>query len=56
VPVTDRQLRGDDNGPVAIALLEALEKILLLPVGKAAEAEVVEDDDRELGEAFEGNR
>lgn len=53
MPVADGQLGGDDRGAEAVAFFDGLEKVLLFAILEAGEAEIVNDQNGELGESFE---
>src|SRR5690554_2453781 len=53
VPVGDRQLRRDDRGAGAVAFLDGFEQVLSFGLVEGGETEVVDDDEREPGQAFE---
>ena len=52
VPVADWQLRRDECGADAVALLDGFEQVLSFGFVEGGEAEVVDDQKRELGQAF----
>lgn len=53
VPVTERQLGSDDGGTDAVAFLDGFEQVLPFGLVEGREAEVVDDEERELSQAFE---
>jgi hypothetical protein len=53
VPVAHWELRGHHRGSAAVALLDSFEQFLFLPVTHGGQAEVVNDQHGELGEALQ---
>src|ERR1700733_1523926 len=53
VPVGDGQLRGNDEGAGSVALLDGLEEVLFLWLGKTGDRKVIDDKQVEFGYALQ---